>query len=169
MKNTKKRGFTLLETVVAVYILSVVVVAGFTAAFISISSSIHAKNQVTAFYLAQDAFDYIRHQRDINVLDPNLGWLDGFGDCVGFSCKIDTSDGAISSISDDQGYLYLTDNGIFTHESGEGNTQTNFRRVISINEIAEYEAKVEIVVSWQQGANDRSFRSVSRIFNSVIK
>lgn len=172
-KINNQKGFTLLETIVAVYILSTVVVAGFTAAFVSISSSIHAKNQVTAFYLAQDVFDYIRHQRDINVVDPDTGnWLEGLGSCVGINsyCSIDTSTNFISTINEEGGGpLYLTNGGIFTH-SDSGNSPTNFRRVININEIASgQEATIEITVSWTQGANERSFRSVSSIFNSIIR
>ncbi|MES2213565.1 MAG: prepilin-type N-terminal cleavage/methylation domain-containing protein [Patescibacteria group bacterium] len=83
-KNSK--GFTLVETMVAIAILSVSITATFTAAQKGLQSSSYAKDQITAFYLIQDAMEYIENVRDINRIQSiaslssggsRVGWLTG--------------------------------------------------------------------------------------------
>ncbi len=69
-KDSKKykKGFTLVETLVAILILSLSLTATFTAAQRSLQQSTFAKDQITAFYLIQDAMEYIKNVRDTNRL-----------------------------------------------------------------------------------------------------
>jgi len=53
MKSRRKKGFTLLETFVALSILTFVVIGPLTLASYSIRSASLSQNQLTAFYLAQ--------------------------------------------------------------------------------------------------------------------
>jgi prepilin-type N-terminal cleavage/methylation domain-containing protein len=64
----KKRGFTLIETLVAVLILAVAIAGPLTIASKGLNTALTAKDQITAFYLAQDAVEYIRAVRDTNNL-----------------------------------------------------------------------------------------------------
>ncbi len=59
----KNKGFTLVETLVAISILSLSILAGFTAVQNSLKSSVTAKNQMIAFYLTQDAMEFIKNKR----------------------------------------------------------------------------------------------------------
>jgi type II secretory pathway pseudopilin PulG len=59
-KKTTHAGFTLLETLVAVSVLMIAITATFTAAQSGLSAAIEAKDQVVAFYLAQEAVWDIR-------------------------------------------------------------------------------------------------------------
>lgn len=75
-----KKGFTLVETLVAILILVVAISALFTLASNSLFSVRSAKNQSTALYLAQEAMDYIRSTRDDATLQlvPWQIWIDYF-------------------------------------------------------------------------------------------
>lgn len=67
-------GFTLIETLVAVLILVSAIVGPLTIASKGLQSALIAKDQTTAYYLAQDAIEYVRFARDTNRLAGN-DWL----------------------------------------------------------------------------------------------
>lgn len=87
-QKNNSRGFTLLEVLVSITILVFAITATFTAAQSGLTSAYESKNQVTAFYLAQEAVEYVRNTRDSNSLfnsDPNnlnsqKSWLAGIAD-----------------------------------------------------------------------------------------
>ena len=58
------RGFTLIETLVAVSLLAVVIVAPMSLTTQSLSSAYYARDQMTAFHLAQEAIESVRSVRD---------------------------------------------------------------------------------------------------------
>lgn len=73
-KTTDVRGFTLIETLVSVFIITVAIIGPLTVAS---NASIYAKltkDTMTAAYLAQEAVELIRHQQDsvyIRCADKN--------------------------------------------------------------------------------------------------
>ncbi len=84
-----KKGFTLLETLIAVTILVTALVGPMTIASNGLNSAFFARDQVTAFYLAQEGIEFVRYVRDTNTL-YNQGlsdtdkrpWLFGLSDCI---------------------------------------------------------------------------------------
>lgn len=67
-KKTTRKGFTLIETLVAVMLLSIAVVAPMSLASKSLGSAYYARDQITAFYLAQEAIEAVRSIRDSQIL-----------------------------------------------------------------------------------------------------
>jgi len=63
-----QKGFTLVETLVAIMLLSVAVVAPMSLASKSLGSAYYARDQITAFYLAQEAIEALRSIRDSQIL-----------------------------------------------------------------------------------------------------
>jgi type II secretory pathway pseudopilin PulG len=73
-------GFTLIETMVAVLLLTAAIVSLLNLNATSLFASRYAKNEITANYLLQEAADYIRNDRDTIAFlqnDPtvNAGWV----------------------------------------------------------------------------------------------
>src|SRR3989338_9508740 len=66
--GARSAGFTLVETLVAVMLLSVAVVAPMSLAARSLGSAYYARDQITAFYLAQEAIEALRSIRDSQIL-----------------------------------------------------------------------------------------------------
>lgn len=62
-------GFTLIETFVAITILTISVAAPLSLASQSLHAAQYAKDQVVAFNLAQEAIEVVRARRDKNLLD----------------------------------------------------------------------------------------------------
>jgi prepilin-type N-terminal cleavage/methylation domain-containing protein len=63
------RGFTLVETLVAVSVLLVVVVGPMTIASRGMQNAYYAGDQTTAIYLAQEAIEYVQRLRDNEALE----------------------------------------------------------------------------------------------------
>lgn len=86
--GNKHRGFTLVETLVAITIVLGTLTATYTAVTNAIKSSAHARDTITAFYLAQEAFEFLKNKRDTNALQDE-GWLNGIGACeTGGGCVL---------------------------------------------------------------------------------
>lgn len=66
--NISSRGFTLVETLIAVSILSLALLPPVYTAYQSVVSANFAKDQMIASYLAQDAIDYIIAKKNQNII-----------------------------------------------------------------------------------------------------
>ena len=99
-----KKGFTLIETLVAVTILLVAVVGPMEIASKGLFSAFYAQDEITAFYLAQEGIEYTRNARDTNYLiaikeEPDRNWLQDMEQCTDYrlsavsspGCKIDST------------------------------------------------------------------------------
>ncbi len=90
--NTKSnKGFTLIETLVAILILSIAFNAVITLISNSIFSAQYARNQITAMYLAQEAVDHIRNDRDSHAFEKKdlsdwTNFLDHYGSATNDKC-----------------------------------------------------------------------------------
>jgi prepilin-type N-terminal cleavage/methylation domain-containing protein len=73
-----RRGFTLLETLVAIAIFSVSLLGVLSLMASSITSTTYAKNKIIAGYLAQEGLEYMRNLRDTYVLYDTVGFQDGW-------------------------------------------------------------------------------------------
>ena len=63
------KGFTLIETLVAITLLTVAIVAPMALAAQSLAAAYYARDQITAFFLAQEAIEAVRSVRDAQILE----------------------------------------------------------------------------------------------------
>lgn len=79
MKHTihKEKGFTLVETLVAITILLLVIIGPITAAQKGVQQAYYANEQLSAVFLAQEAIEAVRERRDNQAL---AAWNDPAGD-----------------------------------------------------------------------------------------
>ncbi len=171
-----QKGFTLLETLVAVFIFSLALVSLVVISSRGIIVTTTAKNRSIAQFLAQEGIELVEHQRDSNFLNPSGSWLDGFDNChTGVNpsgCQVD----AISpnyrldfqACSGDCQLLNVTSSGIYGY--GSGNV-TPFRRTLYMDpgmftgSTAGDSILVRSVVSWRQGGAIYSVESQKYLTN----
>lgn len=161
------RGFTLVETLVAISILMVAVASPLTITQKGLASAIYAKDQIIASYLAQDAIEYLRNISDNNVASgASSDWLLGIANNCASSCKIDTRGGS-NPISPCSGetcrLLYDDSNHIYSYQSG---TNSEFTRSVTVTEgPGTNEALIKVKISWSSKNKPRSLDFYTRIYN----
>lgn len=171
MKNKLKlnSGFTLVETLIAISILVMAVTGAFAAAHNGITSSMYSKDQIIAFYLAQEGVEHIRNLRDRNALEaPPDPWLEGIamsGDpCeLGSPCRVDAVNNTIVDCGASCPPLRInTANGFYGYDSG---TDTQYTRTIILTAVNNNEVVINSTVTWARGLIDREFTATEHIFN----
>lgn len=163
-KNSHPAGFTLIETLVAISVLLVSLAGPLSIAAQSLQSAYYARDQITAFYLAQEAIEYVRAVRDQNVLEGNA-WLTGIENCVGASCTIDFPNFSHALCSGVCTPILIGESsGLFNHVAGSPSIYTRSFSLESVPGTAD-EMVIVVRVSWQTGVFPRSFELREHIFN----
>ncbi len=182
-------GFTILESIVAIAVLSLSISGVFSSVQQSLSQSIIAKDEVKAFYLAQEAVEIIRHNRDSNQLTKIITgsgtWLAGIaqnsGDPCWFgnTCRVDVASpnlavqcGNSTNYSWDACPLLNQDQTTFLYGYDGSDPATNFTREIQLERIRDdiYGNPVEIAVivrvKWTKGLLiTREFKAKTYLLN----
>lgn len=159
------KAFTLIETLVAVSILLMALVGPLTIAAQSLRSAYYARDQVTAFYLAQEGIEYVRAVRDQNYIG-NQSWLTGISECQGALCTVDfpnfTHQVCPNNICSP--VLVSSTGGLFNQTTG---TASKFTRAVTITPVpgASDEMIISVTVSWTSTGINRTFSLKERIFN----
>lgn len=157
----------------------VLVVSGVSSAVqTGISSYNFSKNQIIAFYLAQEGVEEIRNKRDTNSL-ADLNWLAGISSnasdpCYfGKTCRIglDQVGGGIGYVIEEcpggvdscPDLRQDEESGLIGYDSNW--TPINFRRSITITSINENEISILVIVDWSRGLVQRQFRARENLLN----
>jgi prepilin-type N-terminal cleavage/methylation domain-containing protein len=166
--DTSEKGFTIIETLVAIFILLIVTTGPLAFAQSGLRASFLARDQITAFYLAQEAIEIIKNARDTNQL-LSLSESDWLSDSIG-SCDPGEDSGG-SAICN----IHVTDVGnnlVVNHSDCEGNTGSKcvplnyddttkqfvlsdgdsvskYTRTVYLDMINNYELQIIVEVSWE--------------------
>ncbi len=181
IKNNE-RGFTVLETLVAVAVLILSLTAAFSVAQSGLSLSISSRDEVTAFYLAQEGIEVIRNIRDENSLN-GLTWLNGIAgqpsDPCNFGnyCAVDSPNqnymvscgvtaGNCPVLLQDRRDASATF-GMYglNPASTSGWTPTVFKRELLLKSINSNEVALTVTIYWTKGVLTRSFVVHENLFN----
>jgi type II secretory pathway pseudopilin PulG len=181
-------GFTLIETLVAISVLVVSIAAPMSLVSQSLSSAFYARDQITAFYLAQEALEIVRAARDGNALAIARGesadLFEGIPDTGGDPFVVDAIDSAhtMTLCRTIVGYQTsgtcppLQNNGSVY---GYGKTlgydttgpwkDTRFTRTIRVTTVGSGtdEIKVSVTVEWRSGNLSRSFTIAENLYRWV--
>ncbi len=175
MMHTPRTGFTLIETLVAITVLTLAILAPFAAIQRVMMASHISKNEIIAASLAQEALEYVRFIRDNNYIahqsdfvsgNHQLDGMNGVGgpNCTGArQCTIDATVDPNSSSAVELcpiagcPVLNVDDTkGFYTQQTGSGKTATVFSRGVTVAQYAGYET-ITVTISW----TDRGTHSIT--------
>ncbi len=184
IKNNNK-GFTLVETMVAVLILTLTIVSLMTVVSDSLFAARYARNDITAGYLLQEVIDDIRNDRDTSVFLQNTQTIDAawtafktkYNNCTlsaGTGCFYDVVGGYTSpTVCTDTNCrelyydananttpYYMNDNGTNT-----GKVKAGFQRRIVVTINGNDEMQIAVTVYWKNGGLSKS----RTLTNSILK
>ncbi len=163
-------GFTLLEVMVAIFVI-IVGVAGVMTIFqttmflTSISSS-----RLTASYLSQEGIEMVRNVRDTNWLEARAvanDWDEGLTNCLN-GCIVDYNHSYGPDLIDpnlpafaDQ-FLNIDGNGFYSYSPG---TATKFQREIIIQKTDPDRLEVRVQVIWSEKGKSYNFSAQENLYN----
>jgi prepilin-type N-terminal cleavage/methylation domain-containing protein len=170
-----KKGFTLIETLVAVTILIIGVIGPLTIAARGIADGFFARNQIAANYLAQEAVEVIFSKVMGSKLFVRPVW-EGLEDCLvaGTTCRVDAQDGSVSSANCASGgcnLVFDSNNGYFRSPSDPGITPVGpvFLRKVEIEPLSGEpddpdEVRLTVTVEWYNLAMGRKLVLVENLY-----
>ena len=177
-----QNGFTLVETLIAISIFSVSIVALMSFLAQGISTTSYVKEKITAEYLAQEGIESLRNMRDNYVLYPTetgKSW-DSFKavfDASNFDCALDDECGFNNSlVSDDQNFIFKCSSSVYGCalflDNGNYNSDflgdiSNFTRTIWVENIDADEIRIYSKVKWIKGSGPYSITFSEDLFNWV--
>ena len=172
---TTQKGFTIVETLVAITILMIAIAGPLSIASKSLTAAVTSRDQFVASYLAQESMEAVKNIRDNNLFVGN-SWLTAspaLNACTsGNPCDASAIDSSPIQ-SGKANPLKLTASNYYSH-AGSG-TNTPFTRYFYLAEpkpnngndckVSDMECVVTVEVDWNEGAVPYSIVVNSTIVN----
>ena len=174
--NTKK-GFTLLETLVAIFILTLALTGPIYIATLAIRGSVDSRDNISAYYLAEEAIEAARNKRDTAVLTSTpfalVAWDNAFTACYTNACSLSRETNGSYSFSQCSGVCLplsfdpQNPTVIYAGTAPTGSViDSKFTRSISFQEInPNQEIKMTVTISWKNKGRDKEFQIVEHLHN----
>lgn len=184
-KNYGRQGFTLVETLIAIFIFSMSITALFALSGTTTNSGQYSKNDIIATYLAQEAVDIIRNDRDSIIFQKFnqggstdwSGFVSKYNSCFdsNLGCEIDAFTKSVYPCSgfDDTGAPACTNINIYRNTTPTGDIdyygieplgiitpieKTSFRRkIVLYNNPNGIDSLVAVVtITWKNGESNKT-------------
>jgi len=154
---SKNKGFTLIEAMVALVVLTVALGPSLILTTNINNTAVIVKNNLIAANLAQEGLEVIRGMRDTN-------WFNGSSFDSGLSngtYRVQWNSGSVITLGTNP--PIKEDNGLYNYSTGNN---TIFRRTITILKINSGELRIISEVTWEErGGRMRSINAESHLFN----
>ncbi len=152
LKTNNKKGFTLVEIIAVLFVISVGLLGVLSLIIQNIQSQNLNKNNIAAYQLAQEGLELVRKVRDTNWVSgpPVQAWDKDLDDGLYY---MDFKDSIPQTANSGDGGLYKDANGFYVNTGGIA--LTNFTRTISIKHLGARSMRVYAHVSWTD--RDKTF------------
>jgi|SRR3989344_1948037 len=155
-QNKKNKGFTLLETIVAVGLIVVGLVSALSLVVSSLFYITNVQDRLVTANLIAEGIEVVRNIRDNNWLG-NQSWNNGLTD-GDYQVAYDST--SLSSGSNP--LLFDSNTGLYNYASG---APTSYVRIVSITNLSAYEIKVLSTVTWQRRGITYNNSAEDHLFN----
>lgn len=163
--SQSRGGFTLVEVMVALFIVMVGIMSGYGLINQTIVASNAASMKMTAAYLAKEGLEIVKNIRDSNYVYNNnhgggVAWNNGLVSCLG-GCKAQYDSFALSSATPGQSLKYDSSSG-FNYSTG---SVTAYNRIITVDASVAGQLSVIVVVGWSEHGNSHSLTAQENLYN----
>ena len=158
----QSKGFTLLEIIITLFIVTV----GMGGAFVIIQRSFIvmsvAESRLIAANLTQEGIEIIRNIRDTNWLEGQ-DWDSGLS--VGdWEAQYNEGDGELTAWTGL--YLNIDEDGFYSYKDSGTYTTTKFKRKITISDKEADKMKIAVDVSWKErGGTEHNYIAYHWLYN----
>lgn len=172
---TTHKGFSLIETLIAVSVLMMAVAGPLSIAARGLISAQFARDQIIAFHLAREATELIRNKRDENILSGR-DWFAGMissPSCLSPNvCKVSSTVENVTFTTCPGGVCeplsIHTVNGVYDYNSGVNWQESRFTRSISFETVpnhADNEIIARVTIEWSTGSLSKEFTITEHFFD----
>jgi len=174
--RNKNKGFTLLEMLVAIFVLSVGILGAYVAIQKSASISNYSYARLTAAYLAQEGIEIIRNIKDTNLLEGLLvsnDWHEGFAYIPYLEVQYTDSQAEEPILAlcdspcefDGMHFLQRRDS-FYNYASYPDSITTPFKRKVVLAS-SDWDSYIDIVstVYWKDGDTIKEFKVWEKLYN----
>jgi len=166
-KNNKEQGFTLLEVIIATFLLTVGIGGAFLLSARITQSSSLPESRLVATYLAQECLEVARNIRDTNYLRISTGaggnWDDNLTGCAA-GCECVYSESTLLPYLDR--FLSLdTASSVFNY--GIGNA-TPYKRRISVIPNGSDQVEVVVEVLWDEKGKSYAVTAATEFYDWLV-
>jgi prepilin-type N-terminal cleavage/methylation domain-containing protein len=190
--NSYQKGFTLLETLVAIFILTLSITGPVYIASVAFHNTLDSRDNISAQYIAEEVVEVIRNKRDKFALikdEPSNTWVTDIGLTVsggaGVECLNITSgtiDNKCSMTKDDNtgDYVFTTCNDTCLNISfdptkkvvygqSEVDIFSKFTREFYLEKEGDNGVKVVVNIKWSDKGRDKVYTLTERLYNVNYK
>lgn len=169
LKENNKKGFSLIETMIAVAIIGIAIGGPYLVINSALSNFLDAENRFKAVFLAQEGMELVRNVRDNNFINIVVGgadvdtWDDGL---IPSNCyEIDYNDTSLTSCSvGSLRNLKINSDGFYNYDSGK---DTIFKRYITISNCGTDCLEIRSIVKWKFKGEERQYELVGKLYNWI--
>lgn len=152
----KRQGFTLIETVVSLLLLSLAITPALILSNSAVNIATEVQNNLTATGLTQEGIEVVRAIRDTNWFSGNAfdtGLADG-------TYRLEWNSTSLLALGGNP--VLNVNNGQYTYTGG---TPSLFTRTVTISHVSAAELKVISQVSWPARGGARTVQAEEHLFN----
>ena len=153
-KKSKKRGFTLIELMMVIFIVSIGIAGVLNLIAKIFLHSRFASSKLTAIYLVQEGVEIVRNIRDTN-------WVEGESWDQGITSGDFEADWDDQSLSPYQGRYLRANGNFYNYDSGQ---LTKFQRKITIGKEVD-KISVSVKVNWVEAGENYQAEAYGELYN----
>lgn len=159
----RRAGFTLVEALVALTLLTVGLIPAFRQASDAVALAGSIRNSLIASNLAQEGAEVVRGIRDANWF-AGLPFNDKLDAC-GSGCTVQyDSDGPVVASFMATALKFDANTGLYQYGSG---TDTLFTRTVFVSDESDHHLKVRVVVEWRERTGQKTVELEYHLYDWV--
>ncbi len=155
-------GFSLLEVIIAIFIIVTVLVGVMTLLSQAITSGVVSSSKLIAANLAQEGIEVVKNIRDLNY--GGSGWDDWYSGISGTNNYLVQYNDSSLRTFEDQPLKYDSSTGLYGYDFGIA-TSFTYKRKITLSKISDVEVKVAAEVTWTEQGRFHSLGVEDRLWN----